>query len=146
MIICGSPPIITAAPAIIGYIFATIMVINTFGAKSLMRAVLSFVLLESTVDSHAGDNDMAREINVSGPVEENDPDSEVDWVAVAVLSACVTAVVIVTLTGESADFERPNHNTEDGTGAASTMGGEELGYQGNAALKFNCGMCPFKST
>ena len=147
MIICGSTPIITAAPAIIGYIFATITVINTFGAKSLMGAVLSFVLLQSTVASHAEDNDTAHEVDVSGPVEENDPESEVDRVAVAVLSAwLVTAVVIVTLTGESADFERPNHNTEDGTGAASTVGNEELGYQGNAALKFNCEMCHFKST
>ena len=77
MVVCGLSPIITDATAIIGYTFATITVINTFGAKSLMGAILVFVLIQSAVASHAEDNDTAHEVNVSGPVEENDPVSEV---------------------------------------------------------------------
>ena len=51
--------------------FATITVINKFGPKTLIGAILIFVMLQTAVAS---------------PVEDNDPEFEVDRVATAVLS------------------------------------------------------------
>ena len=60
-----------AVPAIIGGFFATITVINKVGPKTLIGAILIFVMLQTAVAS---------------PVEDKDPEFEVDRVATAVLS------------------------------------------------------------
>ena len=153
VVVC-SPPVVIAAPVMIGHAFGTIVAINAFGTKSLTGAMIVFALIQSAVASHVEDDDAAHEANVSGPVEENDPDAvhEVDRIAAAVLLAwLVTTVVIVALTGASADFGRPNHATGDGAAAASSVD-MELGHQGNAsctsnsaAPKFNCKNCNFEN-
>ena len=154
VVVC-SPSVVIAAPAMIGHAFGTIVAINAFGAKSLMGVMIVFALIQSAVASHVEDDDAAHEANVSGPVEENDPDAvhEVDRINAAVLLAwLVTAVVIVALiTGASADFGRHNHATGDGAAAASSVD-MELGHQGNAsctsnsaAPKFNCKNCNFEN-
>ena len=105
-----------AVPAIIGGFFATITVINKVGPKTLIGAILIFVMLQTAVAS---------------PVEDNDPEFEVDRVAAAILSVwLVAAVVMVTLMGGRRELERPDLTTEDSTTATGID--EELGYQGSA--------------